>query len=450
MMPRLGAWIVLGCISGPALLLNAASAEPAASAPNLRQEGTYTADAGPITQHLGGDVKATVDAGTKFRVLPTTYIKLHPSKPATRCATIELLSGRMGVTVPPGEPPEHSVQIRLPGGVSAIPLGGRVIAAAVEKGSTVANVDGRVLVGKGTTWSEVKQGMAESFAKGAQVNVRPIPGVPSVQVRDLFLLAPAGGSTSTEVQLSGETLKRFEVTLTKLDGKSQVPVGKYTTTTDPLELPGFSAGRYQVVARGFDEWGLSYRQSQPVSVHVMNYDLPKEAHVVNGKIHLLPGQRLKIRGSNELEMTYGEQSDYFVPLPADVGLGAMTHEVARFRVKGSSIEARLEMVSRPFKAHIELNPPAARWPDDLVQVSIRLTNQAGRLAPDATDVSKLVTINSRKIALSWRNQHGVLVANLPPQSGSGPWKVQVELKDKLGTFATHSSELRARGRGTGT
>ncbi|HEY6727600.1 MAG TPA: hypothetical protein VI197_26370 [Polyangiaceae bacterium] len=448
-MPRLGAWILLGSISVPALLLNAASAEPAAPAPNLRQEGTYTADAS-ITQLLGGDVHATVDAGTKFRVLPTTYIKLHASKPSTRCATIELLSGRMGVTVPPGEPPEHSVQIKLPGGLSAVPLGGRIIAAAVEKGSTVANIDGRVLVGKGTTWGEVKRGMAESYSNGAQVNVRPLPGVPTVHVRDQFVLAPAGGSTSTEVQLSGETLKRFEVTLSKVDGNSQTPVGTYTTTTGPLELPGFSAGRYQVVARGFDEWGLSYRQSQPVSIHVMNYELPKDAHVVDGKIHLLPGQRLKIRGSHELEMTYGDQSDYFVPLSTDVGLGARTHEVARFRVKGSSIEARLEMVSRPFTAHIELHPAAARWPEDLVQVSIRLTNQAGRLAPDASDVSKLVTINSRKVALSWRNQHGVLVANLPPQSGSGPWRVQVELKDKLGTFATHSSELRARRGSTGT
>lgn len=449
-MRRLGAWIAIGCVAVPTLFLNAAWAEPKPSAPNLRQEGTYTAHAGSITQDLGGKVMATVDAGTKFRVLPVTYIKLHPSKPSTRCATIELLSGRMGVTVPPGEPPTHTVQIKLAGGLSAIPLGGRVIAAAVEKGATVANVDGRVLVGKDSTWSEVKQGMADSFSKGATVNSRPIPGVPHVRVRDLFLLAPAGGATSTEVQLSGETLQRFEVTLTKLEGNSQVPVGKYTTTTAPFELPGFSPGRYQVVARGFDEWGLSYRQSQPVSVDVMNYELPTGAHVIDGKIHLLPGQRLKIRGSNELEMTYGEQSDYFVPLPADVGLGAMASEVARFRVKGSTTEARLELVSRPFKAHIELNPPTARWPDDLVQVSIRLTNQAGRLAPDAANVSKLVTINSRKIALSWRNQQGVLVANLPPQAGSGPWKVQVELKDKLGTFATHSSELRARGRATGT
>jgi len=443
MMPRLGVWIAIGCVGVPALLLNAASAEPNSSAPDLRQVGTYTAPSAPVTQDLGGNVMATVDPGTQFRVLPATYIKLHPSKPSTRCATIELMSGRIGVTVPAGEPPTNSVQIHMPGGLSAVPLGGRVIAAATDRGATVANVDGRVLVGKGTTWGEVKQGMAESFSKGVPANVRPIPGVPVVQVRDVFLLAPSGGTTSTEVLLSGQTLRRFDVTLTKIDGNTQVQIGKYTATTDPLALPGFSAGRYQVVARGFDEWGMSYRQSQPVSIHVMNYELPKEAHVVDGKIHLLPGQRLKIRGSNELEMTYGEQSDYFVPLPADVGLGALQSEVARFRVKGSTVEARLEMVSRPFKAHIELNPQAARWPGDLVQVSVRLTNQAGRLAPDARDVAKLVTINSRQVAVSWRKQHGVLVANLPPQPGNGPWKVQVELKDKLGTFATHSSELRS-------
>lgn len=449
-MRRLGTWIILGCVAVPTLLLSAASAEPSTSAPNLRVEGTYSADAGAITQNLGGNVMATMDAGTKFRVLPPTFIKLHPNKPSTRCATIELLSGRMGVTVPPGEPPANSVQIRLPGGLTAIPLGGRVIAASVAKGATVANVDGKVLVGKGSKWNEVKQGMAESFANSAKQNTRPIPGIPSVKVRDVFLLAPAGGSTSTEVQLAGATLERFEVTLTRLEGSAKVPVGTFTTTTQPLALPGLSAGRYQVVARGFDAWGLSYRQTAPVSVHVMNYELPKDAHVVDGKIHLLPGQRLKVRGSDELEMTYGDQSNYFVPLPGDVGLGTMAREVVRFRVKGSTVEARLEMVARPFKAHIELNPPAARWPDDLVQVSIRLTNQAGRLAPDAAGISKLVTINSRQVSLNWRNQQGVLVANLPPQSGSGPWKVQVELKDKLGTFATHASELRARRADAGT
>lgn len=445
---RMRAWIAVGCMMAPMLLLSAASAEPGSAAPDLRQEGTYTVRTGPLVQDLGGDVVATVDIGTEIRVLPTTYIKLHPSKPSTRCATIELVKGRMEVEVPPGEPPTHSVQIKTAGGLSAVSLGGRTIAASGKKGVTFANVNGRVLVGKGSKWGEVKEGLAESYAKGELVTTRAIPGVPSLQAQDLLLVAPIGGSVQTQVTPAGESLKWFVVTLSKLEGKSEVQVGRYTTSGAPVALADLSAGQYRMVARGFDEWGLGYRESEAASVHVMNYELPKEAHIVDGRVYLLPGQRLKVLGSKDIEMTYGEQSSYFVPLPVDVGLGATSSQVARFRVKGSSIEGRLEMVARPFKAQIDLSPHAARWPDDLVQVSIRLTNQAGRLAPEAPDVKKLVTINSRRVELSWRNQYGVLVANLPPQAGSGPWKVNVALSDKLGTFASHSTELRRTGAGS--
>ena len=432
----------------PTLLGSAASAEPRTPSQNLRREGTYSISTTPLTQDLGGNVVVTVDVGAELRVLPTTYIKLHATKPATRCAVLELVKGRMEVKVPPGEPPEQSVQIMTAGGMNAVPLGGQVIVAAGKKGATFANVKGKVLVGKGGTWKELEEGKAKSYAKGKLANTRAIPGAASLSVQDLLLVAPGSGSVQTQATPAGESLKWFFVTLSKLDGKSEVQVGRYTTNGAPLALSDLSTGRYRLVARGVDEWGLGFGESAPASIYVMNYELPKGAHVVNGRIYLLPGQRLKVFGSQDIEMTYGEQSSYFIPMPVDVGLGSASSQVARFRVKGSSSEGRLEMAARPFKAQIDLSPHEARWPDDMVQVSVRLTNQAGRLSPDAPDVKKLVTINSRPVEVSWRNQYGVLVANLPPQSGQGPWTVNVALSDKFGTFATQSTELRRASTGS--
>lgn len=432
------------CLIGFAVALGgSAGAEPAdKSSPDLRQVGTYTIGSEALTQELGGHVTATVDAGTRLRVSRDIQVELAPNKAATRCANIELLSGRIELHVPDGNPPPNSVMVQTPSGVSAIPLGGNSVVAASEKGSAVANVEGKVLVGSGSNWQQLKPGSTRSFARGAAAATHGIVGVPSLRARDALLLAPSGFGASTEVTVQGEGMVRFELSVSKANvGHERI----LETTGAPVTLTDLTPGRYQVIARGFDQWGISKGQSEPAHIDVLSYELPKDAHVANGVVYLLPGQRIRLHGSTDLEMTYGEKTQLFVPVPLDIGLGAMRKQVARIRVKGSQVEARLPMASRPFVASAEINPKAVRFPNDLVQVRVHLTDTWGQPLPRAAGVKKRLTVNSRRVNVRWRVDRGTLVANLPPQSGAGPWTVRIALQDQFGVFFTHSETLQPRG-----
>lgn len=431
-----------------ALVGIASADEPKAPSPDLREIGNYTIEASQLTRDLGGGVTATLDAGTRLRIAAPTYIRLAPNKPATRCASIELLSGRIELHVPAGKPPANSAIVRTPVGVSALPLGGHSIVAASSKGGTVANVTGEVLAGEGTRWRHVRPGVANSFTSSGAVPARDIVGVPSVHVRDLLVMAPSGGDAATQVTVRGEHMTRFEVVVSPVGAQTQTAGKTFTTTGAPVTVTGLSPGRHQVIARGFDEWGLSKGHSSPVFIDVLAYDLPPGAKVSNGVVYLLPGQRIELHGSEKLEMTYGDQSQAFVPAPRDIGLGALPHQTARFRVNGSPNEGRLQMASRPFRASAAVQPKTTDFRNDLVQLSLRVTNSHGKPV-EALNLKKRVTINRRHVKVKWRRDRGRLVANLPPQPGAGPWQVRVELDDRFGTFFTYSETLRPPGSGRG-
>ncbi len=428
------------CTASAVALADPGSAE----APNLARVGSYTAGPSGSTHTLPGNVVVQLSPATRVRVAPSTKVPLKSGHPGTKCVTLHLLSGKLAITLPEGNPPRHSVLVRAPHRVSAIPTGGRSVVIAGPKGTTVANREGGMLAAVGNAWKPLSPGFARSIGSGWTGAPRPILGSPVVKVGQSLLLKPRGQNGSSSVTIAKPRgAVESEVTVHRIQARSRELVATFRTTKALLPVSGLQVGRYEIVARAVDAWGLSGKASAAGEIQVIEYALPPGAALHHGTVFLFPKQRIRLLGSKGLEMTYGSANSYFVPAPSDVGLGSQDATVARFRQERDGPEARLAMARRS-SARITLHPTSAHWPSDLVEVTVELESGTGRRLPGTRELDALdkkVLVDGEVVAVTWRDCGGSLCAVLPPPETDGPWRVRVELADALGPIADHSTRI---------
>jgi hypothetical protein len=158
---------------------------------------------------------------------------------------------------------------------------------------------------------------------------------------------------------------------------------------------------------------------------VIGLDLPKDARLARGVLHLHRGQRAELVAAEGLELTYG-RSDHFVAAPESIGLPARGWTLVRLRDRATQSEVELRVEPIIVSAEIELSPKRARWPADAVRVSI---------VPRGASPSEViveVTINARPVKVRWMRDASGLRGIVPADSTPGPWVVRVEAKDARG------------------
>jgi hypothetical protein len=87
------------------------------------------------------------------------------------------------------------------------------------------------------------------------------------------------------------------------------------------------------------------------------------------------------------------------------------------------------------QADIKIGPPRARWPQDTVTVSVRLSDARGRPLPDDVMVKPVAYVNVTPVKVEWKREHNLLSAVIPPSLEAGPWVVRVEINDDTGAIA---------------
>ncbi|HET9930487.1 MAG TPA: hypothetical protein VFQ35_07365, partial [Polyangiaceae bacterium] len=98
-------------------------------------------------------------------------------------------------------------------------------------------------------------------------------------------------------------------------------------------------------------------------------------------------------------------------------------------------ELSLRLSPRAVQADIKIGPPRARWPQDNVIVSVRLSDARGRPLGDDVAVKPIAYVNVTPVKVEWKRDHNVLHAVIPPSSEPGPWVVRVEVTDDTGALA---------------
>jgi len=383
------------------------------------------------TRTLPGGAVLTLSKDAKFEIGRPIKLQLSPTgSDKTVTQVIKLSAGRVSVSLPESKNPKTAVLIQGPRKVSAVAKGGQSLVICGTDRVTVAAVRGEMLAALGNDWKPLPSGVVRSFAAGAAIE-QPVPVAPKLSVDSSMLLALDGdASTLLRAQPSKDAAYR-ELSLYRVDGGKRAMVVDQEWRSDSQQLPQLAPGRYEVLARTVDRFGVQSPSSEPLTLRVVGAELPEGARLSQGTIMLGRAGRVKLIGADGLEASYGRAS-LFIPVPKDVGLARGESTLLRLREPGKKEELGIKLEPRTLKADVEIGPKSARWPGEPLQVTVKLFDHHGRPITDELKNKPQVFVNVGQIEPNWTHAGNTYSAKIAPANGSGPWVVRVEVSDDFG------------------
>jgi hypothetical protein len=408
----------------PALL--ASSSAVAADAP-----------AGGVTvKRLPGGAVLHLAPGTRFELARPLKLPLgSPGSEDTPTQVVKLMSGRIEVDLPLANVKQlkTAVLIEGPRKFSAVAKGGHSVAIADADRVTFAAVDGDMLSASGNDWKPLLTGLARTFVGTEPTpQTHPVPGVPALTLANPIMLSLGAQTPSSKFEVGGVAqAEHYEVNLWRVGDKGNELVRHFDVHGTSGDIAPLPPGRYQVMASAVDSTGVSGKETAVHSLRVVGAELPEGAHLENGAIMLGQHGRVKLLASDGLEASYGASS-HFVRAPGTVGLARGESTVVRLRETGSTDEVKFGLEPRTLHADVSITPKSAHWPQDKIEVSVRVFDSNGRPLPEAVKVKTVVLVNVQQVEVNWVRSGNVLNAQIPAASGRGPWVVRVEVSDEFG------------------
>jgi hypothetical protein len=410
----------------------AAAAPPGPKHPTLVR-GQAEAKAG--YQLAGADgAEWSLPGGPTVRATPRSMLRLLPTPQSINVGggtsragyTVMLESGQLTLAVPDGS--KSAIILTTPRKLDAIVKLGRARVVVSEKDAAVVNDRGEPSTSSAKgSFHPLAEGMVHDSVAGVRARVVN----PTRIDAKLLRLAADGASGGSDIRWSDVPgAAGYHVELIK-DGADHPLVSTDTTAprlerTIALETGGYSLS---VVAR--DPTGLDAEQPLIASIHVVDVALPKGAYRdPQGAILLPKDQRVKLVGTDGLEMTFGA-SKHWVPASPTLGLVRDEPTLVRLRLpsSGDSLSFRLE--PRTVRARIEMSPRTATWPRDPITIRIRL-DDGRRPVPAWLRAIPRVSVGIEPVRVAFTKKKGWLTARVAPRRGSGPWVVRVEVQDQFG------------------
>src|SRR5262249_30686965 len=144
------------------------------------------------------------DAGSEFSFEPSLKLKLRKANdPETITRALRIVHGKVEVTIPDGKADPTAVMFRGPGKMSAVAKEGKAAFDASNDRTSVAARSGEMLVGVGTDWKPLREGLARTLApEDPTAMPRPILGPPSVDTDKKLAVIPGEGSAGFSAKWS--------------------------------------------------------------------------------------------------------------------------------------------------------------------------------------------------------------------------------------------------------
>ena len=438
--------ILRAALLAAALLVSTTGFAGQNSAPgavDLARTGAYTVSRAHHEQKLRGGVQVVADEGTQLQVARRTAVPLRPNRPDSWCHALRMTAGHLSFAVPAGDPPPTSILVTTPHRIGIVSLGGEGEVLVGPDSTTVVARSGSLLVGKGNDWNELTAGQVRTLTRAGAGPDRGIIAKPHVAAAPSLVVAPEGGTASGSVSIAPVAgAASYELEVVRFDDHNERVVKHLSTSHTKVAIDGLRPGSYAIRARAVDATGVTSAAGRSDPVRVVAIDLPEGAVTEDGKVWLMPGQRIGLLGSRGLQLTYGASCKYFVAAPRDIGLVGGRSTVARLRATGSDQETSLLLEPRPHQAFVRVGPPGATWPSDLLEVDVTVVDSRGRPAPFAP-VSKKVLVNGHEVAVDWQVHGARQRAIVEPPASSGPWQVEVVVSDRFGTIAREQHSVPA-------
>ena len=380
---------------------------------------------------LPGGAVLTFSKDAKYELGRPIKLQLAPmGSDKTTVQVIKLTSGRVSVTIPEAKKPKTAVLIQAPRKVSAMAKGGQSVVITTADRITVAAVRGEMLSALGNDWKTLPSGLVRSFGGGATTE-QPVPAAPKLRVDSSMLLALTG-DVSTQVRaVPTKNVEYRQLSLFRVEGNKRSKLSDAEWRSDQQQLPRLTPGRYELLARAVDRFGVESSASEPLTLRVIGAQLPEGAKLANDSILLGRSGRVKLIGVDGLEASYG-RANLFIPVPKDVGLARGESTLLRLREPGGKEELGIKLEPRTVKADVEIGPKSARWPGEPLQVTVKLFDHRGRPLKDELKTKPQVFVNVAHVVPNWTHSGNTYTTKIAPAAGTGPWVVRVEVNDDFG------------------
>jgi hypothetical protein len=385
------------------------------------------------TRTLPGGAVVTFSKDAKYELARPLKLQLSPTgSEKTPVQVVKLTAGRVTVTLPESnsKKPKTAVLIQAPRKVGAIAKGGQSLVIAAADRITVAAVRGEMLAALGNDWKALASGLVRSFGAGVAVE-QPVPTAPKLNVPNNLLLALDGDATAKVRAMPTQNVAYRQLSLFRVEGNKRTKLSEAEWRSDEQVVPRLAPGRYEVIARAVDRFGVESVNSEPVTLRVIGAQLPEGARLVSDSIFLGRAGRVKLIGAEGLEASYG-RANVFIPVPKDVGLARGESTLLRLREPGTKQELGIKLEPRTLKADVEIGPKSARWPGETLQVTVKLFDHRGRPSKDELKHKPQVFVNVAHVIPTWTHSGNTYTAKVAPAAGAGPWVVRVEVNDDFG------------------
>jgi hypothetical protein len=377
--------------------------------------------------------------GTRIALARPIKVQLGSRPEQTLAQSVQLISGRVEVELPASKNPTAGVLIQAPFKISAVAKGGRSVVIAGAKGVTVAAISGEMLAASGNDWRTLPTGMVREYAQGGATSDHGLLPAPRTTVSAPVALS-LGDKAPIALNAGATPVPRaasYEFGLWSLKGSERKLLKRLSAKDGSVQLGELPAGSYAVSSHAVEASGLEGAESDATPLRVVAAELPDGARLTGDGILLPPHQRVKLKGVEGIEVSYGRAPN-FVAAPNTIGLIRGETTLVRVRAVGSKDELALTLAPRTIKAEIQMGPARARWPQDPVKVSVRLSDSRGRpLAADVVAKAK-VFVNVNPVDVDWKREGDQLTAVVLPAEGAGPWVVRTEVTDDTGAVVGHN------------
>jgi hypothetical protein len=429
-----------------ALSLCASTAAQGAASVNATPPGAKVAAGELVAEEKGflaGPQGATLDLveGARLQLEPGTRLRFGRTFKMAMGATpdsiiptrvLMLDSGWMEATL---LAKKFALFVETPRKLRSLLLDGSLTAIATEPRSTAAVAKGKVLVAldDGWKWKGLPEGSMQIVS-----NVRPdgyrrsILAATEAPVLSRALMLSGAGSDTSSTLLAWPTLPQAVGYEVQLRGADAAVLRSAKTKEARFVLTDLAPGQYQISVRGMDDSGIYGALSSPTVLNVVGLDIPKSAsRGPNGSVRLQANQRISFIGAEGLLVAYLGLDD-FLPAPKSVGLVARRpiSLVLRHPETGETLQLDLEPLT--VRAQISFARHPQSWPDEGLEIAVKLVDDRGDPVPENFLVTCKVSINIEPTEPSWQRNGGVLRTRLERPHSPGPWMVRVDVLDENG------------------
>ncbi len=327
---------------------------------------------------------------------------------------------------------EGPVLVRTPGGDVAIVVQGLATVRVVDGRVTVVNRSGRTLVGTAQSVTSLPTGQAR--ATGCEgPELRPLLEAPRFEPGQRVWVTTGGAKAQPRsvAWLPSDNAVRYRVALRPVGAPT--PALQFHAEGHQLgdSVPALPPGRYAMQVRAIDACGIEGASSKLESLRVVGVGLPLGAFVdENGTIRMEANSRVHLSFADGL-LAGSPGANVWHAAPDEVGMIRGERRTVSVRLPEGE-PASFRLAPRDLHASVEMGPQNPMWPQQSIDVTVRLEGGGGQPAPGWLEPIAKVLLGTEPLYVQWKREGNTLRATIPPQPRECPCVVRVVVTDQYG------------------